>query len=226
MTKTAVIVEDERDVSDLIRHALERDGFRVRAYADGALGLASIEREPPDVAVLDLMLPGMDGLEICRRLRANPRTAKIPILILTARSEDVDQVAGLEVGADDYITKPFSPRVLVARVKSVLRRGTHAAEHGEVLRAGAIRVDLGRHEVKVDGEPVQLTATEFKILVFLMLRAGRVRTRVEIVEEVAGEIAVLERTVDAHVMSLRKKLKSAGDLVETVRGVGYRLREG
>ncbi|MBI3820647.1 MAG: response regulator transcription factor [Planctomycetes bacterium] len=226
MTKSAVIIEDERDVSDLVRHALARDGFAVRQYFDGNLGLAGVDREPPDVLILDLMLPGIEGLEICRRLRANPKTAHVPILMLTARAEDIDQVAGLEVGADDYITKPFSPRVLMARVKSVLRRGTHDAQTGEVVRVGNIQIDSGRHEVRVEGEAVALTATEFKILKFLAGRPGRVRTRMEIVESVSGEIAVLERTVDAHVMSLRKKLGVAGDLVETVRGVGYKLREG
>lgn len=226
MTKNAVIIEDERDVSDLVRHALTREGFAIRQYFDGNLGLAGVEREAPDVVILDLMLPGLDGLEICRRLRANPRTAHIPILMLTARAEDIDQVAGLEVGADDYITKPFSPRVLVARVKSVLRRGAHEASSAEVVNVGNIQIDTGRHEVRVNRELIQLTATEFKILKFLAARPGRVRSRIEIVEEVSGEVAVLERTVDAHMMSLRKKLGEAGELLETVRGVGYRLREG
>lgn len=226
MSKTAVIIEDERDVSDLIRHTLAREGFAVRQYFDGALGQIAVEREPPDVLILDLMLPGRDGFEICRKLRANPKTAAVPILMLTARAEDIDHVAGLEVGADDYITKPFSPRVLVARVKSVLRRGAHETSQAEIIKVGKIQIDLGRHDVKVENEIIQLTATEFKILKFLAGRPGRVRTRLEIVEEVSGEVAVLERTVDAHVMSLRKKLGVAGELVETVRGVGYRLQEG
>lgn len=225
MSRFAVVVEDERDVADLIRHTLEREGYQVRHFADGSLAFASIERDPPDVVVLDLMLPSIDGFEVCRRIRANPRTAQIPILMLTARSEDIDQVAGLEVGADDYITKPFSPRVLVARVRSILRRGAHADTQAEFIKIGPIQMDTGRHEVRVAGERVTLTITEFKILLFLATRPGRVRTRFEIVEEVSGDVDVLERTVDAHVTSMRRKLGAAGEFVETVRGVGYRLRE-
>jgi len=225
MSRVAVVVEDERDVADLIRHTLERESYQVRHFADGALAFASIERDPPDVVVLDLMLPSIDGFEVCKRIRANPRTAQIPILMLTARSEDIDQVAGLEVGADDYITKPFSPRVLVARVRSILRRGAHADTQAEFIKIGPIQMDTGRHEVRVDGERITLTITEFKILRFLATRPGRVRTRFEIVEEVSGDVDVLERTVDAHVTSMRRKLGAAGEFVETVRGVGYRLRE-
>ncbi|MFN0207787.1 MAG: response regulator [Planctomycetota bacterium] len=225
MSRFAVVVEDERDVADLIRHTLEREGYQVKHFADGALAFASIERDPPDVVVLDLMLPSIDGFEVCKRIRANPRTAQIPILMLTARSEDIDQVAGLEVGADDYITKPFSPRVLVARVRSILRRGAHSESQSEFIKIGSIQIDSGRHEVKVDGERVTLTITEFKILRFLATRPGRVRPRFEIVEEVSGDVDVLERTVDAHVTSMRRKLGAGGEFVETVRGVGYRLRD-
>lgn len=225
MAKTAFVVEDERDVADLVRHALQREGFAVRHFSDGSLAVAAAERESPDVVVLDWMLPGLDGLEVCRRLRRSPNTARIPIVMVTARAEDVDQVTGLEVGADDYLAKPFSPRVLVARVRAVLRRTEATETPSEVLTVGPIRIDSGRHEATVGGAPVPLTATEFRILRFLATRPGRVRGRVEIVEEVSGEVAVLERTVDAHVTSLRRKLGSAGDWVETVRGVGYRLRE-
>jgi DNA-binding response OmpR family regulator len=224
MPKTVTVVEDDRDVAELIRHALERDGFRVRTCADGSVAAASIESDPPDVVVLDVMLPGLDGLEICRRLRRNPRTAATPIVMLTARAEDVDVVAGLEVGADDYVTKPFSPRVLTARVRSVIRRAAQASDPTEVTRVGPIAIDVGRHEVSVEGRAVALTATEFRLLRYLVSRPGRVRSRLEIVEEALGDIDVLERTVDAHVTSLRRKLGKAGDRVETVRGVGYRLR--
>lgn len=225
MTKTAAIIEDERDVAELIRHALARDGFVVRLYSDGLLGLAGVEKDPPSVVILDLMLPRLDGFEICKRIRSNPKIAETPILMLTARSEDIDQVAGLEVGADDYMSKPFSPRVLMARVKSVMRRGTQSREKSEFMKVGNIELDTGRHEVRSGGVAVQLTATEFKILHFLMSRPGRVRGRLEIVEEVSGDVAVLERTVDAHVTSLRKKLGASGELIETVRGVGYRMRD-
>ncbi len=226
MPKTVVIVEDERDVAELVRHALEREGFRARVESRGDAALQSIERDPPDAIVLDLMLPGLDGLEICRALRRNPRTAAIPIVMLTARGDDVDQVAGLEIGADDYVAKPFSPRVLVARVKAVMRRGAAEPQANEVLRVGPIEIDSGRHQVRTEKATVDLTATEFRLLRFLAERPGRVRTRLEIVEAISGEISVLERTVDAHVTSLRRKLGAAGGRVETVRGVGYRLREG
>jgi two-component system phosphate regulon response regulator PhoB len=225
MSKSIALIEDERDVAELVRHTLEREGFSVRHFSDGAIAAAAVEREPPDAIVLDIMLPSLDGLEICRRLRRNPRTSQIPIVMLTARGEDIDQVAGLEVGADDYIAKPFSPRVLLARLRSVMRRSTAPGDPREVVTVGPICIDTGRHEITVEGQTVILTATEFKILRYLAARPGRVRARLEIVEEVSGEVAVLERTVDAHVTSLRRKLGSAGALVETVRGVGYRLRE-
>ena len=225
MRKTALLIEDERDVAELVRHALAREGFEVHHQSDGARGLAAVEREHPDILILDVMLPTMDGFEICRRLRRDARTAAIPIIMLTARAEDADHVAGLEVGADDYVTKPFSPRVLVAHIRALLRRAAEPVTTAEVITAGAIRIDSGRHEILVDGAPVALTATEFKILRFLASRPGRVRTRLEIVENVSGDVAVLERTVDAHLTALRRKLGSAGELVETVRGVGYRLRE-
>jgi two-component system phosphate regulon response regulator PhoB len=225
MSKTAAVVEDEKDVAELVRHTLQKEGYRVRTYGDGALALAAIEAEPPDFVILDLMLPRMDGFEVCRKLRANPRTAQMPILMLTARAEAIDEVAGLEVGADDYIAKPFSPRVLLARVRSVLRRGDRAETPAEVIHIGPIQIDSGRHEVKVGEKKVNLTITEFRILKFLASRPGRVRTRLEIVEEVSGDVDVLERTVDAHVTALRRKLGEAGERVETVRGVGYRVRE-
>ncbi|MBL8693810.1 MAG: response regulator transcription factor [Planctomycetes bacterium] len=225
MTKSIAVVEDERDVADLLRHALEKEGFEVRVYHDGKIALAELLRKPPDLVVLDWMLPGVDGLEICKALRREPRTAETPVLMLTAREEEIDQVTGLEVGADDYITKPFSPRVLAARVRTALRRRATGSSDSEVLKVGPITIDQGRHQVTADGKVVSLTATEFKLLRFLASRPGRVRTRLEIVEAVSGEVAVLERTVDAHVTSLRRKLGAPGELVETVRGVGYRLRE-
>jgi two-component system phosphate regulon response regulator PhoB len=223
--RTIAVVEDDRDVAQLVRHALERDGHVVRTYGDGARALASLEREGVDLVVLDVMLPGLDGLEVCRRLRRNPKTAATPIVMLTARAEEIDQVAGLEVGADDYVTKPFSPRVLAARVRSVLRRAEKASEPSEVIQVGPIAIDSGRHEVRAGGSAIPLTATEFRLLRFLASRPGRVRTRLEIVEGVSGDVAVLERTVDAHVTSLRRKLGPEGDRIETVRGVGYRLRD-
>jgi two-component system phosphate regulon response regulator PhoB len=189
------------------------------------VALSGIEREIPDAVVLDVMLPGLDGLEICRALRRNAATERLPILILTARGDDADHVAGLEVGADDFVAKPVSPRVLIARVRALLRRASAESEPGEVLNLGSIQLDAGRHEVVACGKRVDLTHKEFKILQFLAARPGRVRTREEIVEHIAGGPNVLERTVDVHVAAIRRKLGDAGNRLETVIGVGYRLRE-
>jgi DNA-binding response OmpR family regulator len=219
------IVEDERDLVELLKHHLVRDGYRVRAYLDGRLALAGIERALPDAVVLDLMLPGIDGLDVCRQLRRNAATARLPVLVLTARSDDADHVAGLEVGADDYVAKPVSPRVLVARLRALLRRSCAESEPAEVVCIDELRIDSGRHEVTVAGKRIPLTHKEFLILLFLASRAGRVRPRSEIVDSVAGGPNVLERTIDVHVGSIRRKLGRAGDRIETVIGVGYRLRD-
>lgn len=219
------IVEDERDLADLLRHHLSKEGYRPRVFGDGRAALASLERHPPDAVVLDVMLPGLDGLEVCRQLRRNPATTRLPILILTARGDDADHVAGLEVGADDFVTKPVAPRVLVARLRALLRRAEAEAEPREVLEIGSIRIDSGRHEVTVRGERVDLTHKEFVILRYLASRPGRVRTRDEIVEHMSGGPNVLERTVDVHVAAIRRKLGAEGPRLETVIGVGYRLRD-
>ncbi|MFN0207789.1 MAG: response regulator transcription factor [Planctomycetota bacterium] len=223
--KDIVIVEDERDLAELLKHHLSREGYRIRVYGDGRVALAGIERETPDAVVLDLMLPGLDGLEVCRQLRRNPATAPVPIIMLTARGDDADHVAGLEVGADDYITKPISPRVLVARVRALLRRSSGESAPAEVLTLGEIRMDSGRHEVTVSGKAIPLTHKEFQILQFLAARPGRVRSRSEIVDIVSGGPHVLERTVDVHMAAIRRKLGKSGDRLETVIGVGYRLRD-
>jgi len=219
------IVEDERDLADLLKHHLVRDGYRVRSYLDGRLALAGIERSVPDAVVLDLMLPGMDGLEVCRQLRRAPATSRVPVLVLTARSDDADHVAGLEVGADDYVAKPVSPRVLIARLRALLRRANEESGPSEVTVLGDLRIDAGRHEVTVSGRAVPLTHKEFLILHFLASRPGRVRARSEIVDAIAGGPNVLERTIDVHVGAIRRKLGKAGDRIETVIGVGYRLRD-
>jgi len=222
--KHIVVVEDEEDIADLIALHLRREGYRVTAHGDGEEAWQALDRDPPALVVLDLMLPGIDGLEICRRMRRSERLNRVPILILTARGEDVDIVTGLELGADDFVTKPFSPRVVVARVRSLLRRVESSAGASEVLRVGPIEIDTGRHEVRVDGRQLDLTRTEFQVLEFLGRRPGRVRGREEILDAI-GERSVLERTVDVHVAALRKKLGEEGGRLETVRGVGYRLRE-
>ncbi len=223
-----LVVDDEEDVLELIRYNLERAGYRVSCAASGEEALALARRTGPDVILLDLMLPGVDGLDVCRQLRADAATRDIPVVMVSARGEEADVVAGLELGADDYVTKPFSPRVLLSRVKAVLRRrrGEEASPEA-VVRAGDLEIDPGRHRVTFRGEGLDLTVTEFRILHLLASRPGRVFTRQQIVDAVHGvNHPATERSVDVQVMRLRKKLGEAGELVETVRGVGYRFRDG
>jgi DNA-binding response OmpR family regulator len=220
-----LIVEDERDILDLVTHYLEKEGFRVRSATDGPAGLSAARQERPDLIILDLMLPGMDGVEICRRLRQT--SEQLPIVMLTARDAEVDRVLGLELGADDYITKPFSPRELVARVKAILRRAAREPDPSEetpaVLRLGDVAIDEARHEVRTGAGEVALTAKEFDLLAFLARNRGIVFTREKLLDRVWGyERAVDTRTVDSHVKSLRQKLGDAGAVVVTVRGVGYK----
>ncbi|MBN1834831.1 MAG: response regulator [Spirochaetales bacterium] len=228
--KHIVVVEDDEPIAELIRHNLTRGGFRVTCLASGEKLLLRAAVEPPDLILLDLMLPGADGLEICRLLREGESTREVPIIMVTARGEEADIVRGLECGADDYVVKPFSPRVLRARVDAVLRRRARArgegAVAGEVIRFGELSLDTARHRVELSGQPVELTLTEFGILRHLLRQPGRVYSRSQIVEAVrGGEYHVTDRAVDVAVFGLRKKLGAAGRLVETVRGVGYRLRE-
>jgi two-component system phosphate regulon response regulator PhoB len=225
-----LVVEDEQDLQDLLVYNLTREGFAVTATDSGEQALKIAGRQLPDLMVLDLMLPGIDGLEVCRTLKSDPGTSKVPIVMLTAKGEEADVVVGLEMGADDYITKPFSPRVLIARLRAVLRRPVTGAEGGDdslrPLKVGRIGVHPDRHEVTVDGEPVQLTATEFKLLHLIARRPGRVFTRQQIIDGLHdGLSAVTDRSVDVQIVSLRRKLGGAGANIETVRGVGYRLKE-
>ncbi|HEX9842528.1 MAG TPA: response regulator transcription factor [bacterium] len=222
-----LVVEDEEDILELVRFNLAKDGFRVEGLASGEEGLRAVRSQPPDLLILDLMLPGMDGLEVCRRLRADEATRQVPIVMLTAKGEEADIVTGLELGADDYIPKPFSPRVLTARVKAVLRRREQGlAPEGQSVRAHEIEIRPGRREVIVAGRPVALTFTEFNILHFLARRPGWVFTRGQIMDAARGEdYHVTERSVDVQMVSLRKKLGEAGRHIQTVRGVGYRLAE-
>ncbi len=225
--KRIFIVEDEEEIQELIRYNLTKEGFVVLSTDSGEEALRTIPRERPDLVVLDLMLPGVDGLEVCRSLKREPSTRDIPVIMLTAKSEDADVVAGLELGADDYITKPFSPRVLTARVRTALRRATpqHTTETS-VVRRHNILIHPGRHEVLVDDEQVSLTPTEFRVLQTLALRPGWVFTRSQIADSVhGGELVVTERSVDVHIVGLRKKLGDASQWIETVRGVGYRFKE-
>jgi two-component system phosphate regulon response regulator PhoB len=224
--KTILIVEDEHDVVDLLSLNLRKaGGFIVSTARDGAIGLTKARAEKPAFIVLDLMLPKMPGLEVCKLLKTDPATRHIPIMMLTAKAEEIDRIVGLEFGADDYVTKPFSPREVVLRIRAILRRGDGQQED-ERLTAGAITIDPARHEVSVGGKRVSLTSIEFKLLRTLMQRRGRVQARDRLLNEVWGYESVIDtRTVDTHVRRLREKLGKAGDIIETVRGFGYRLRE-
>ena len=215
-----LVVEDERPIADLVRLYLSRDGFGVQVEADGLAGLAAAHRVRPVVIVLDIGLPGMDGLELCRRLRASGDWT--PVILLTARDEEVDRIVGLELGADDYLTKPFSPRELVARVKAVLRRAAGPPDAAPVRRLGLVTLDPGRRRVHAAERLVELTPTEFDLLAHLMNRPGRVFTREELLASVWGYAAHAgTRTVDVHVAQVRGKLGDAGSIIRTVRGVGY-----
>ena len=223
--RNILIIEDESDVADLLTLNLRKAGFRISTAADGASGLQKARDDRPDFIVLDLMLPKMSGLEVCRILKSDTATRHIPILMLTAKAEEIDRIVGLEFGADDYVTKPFSPREVVLRIKAILRRAEGGAED-ERLSAGSIVIDPARHEVSVHGKRVNLTSLEFKLLRTLMQRRGRVQARDRLLNDVWGYESVIDtRTVDTHVRRLRKKLGKAADVIESVRGFGYRLRE-
>lgn len=229
--ETVLVVDDEEDILELVKYNLEKEGYTVVCVATGEDALAATRMKAPDVLVLDLMLPGVDGLEVCRRLKGDLTTRQIPIIMLTAKGSEADIVTGLELGAADYVTKPFSPRVLTARVKAVLRRGLETADGEAAVRVNDIVIHPGRHQVLVDDMPVQLTVTEFRILLYLARRPGWVFTRQQIVDAAQGDDVyvpdryVTDRSVDVHIVSLRRKLGKAGASIETVRGVGYRLRD-
>ncbi|MCF7958088.1 MAG: response regulator [Phycisphaerae bacterium] len=226
--ETILIVDDEEDILELVRYNLARERFQVICASTGEDALAIVKSNLPDLIVLDLMLPGINGLDICRKLKADPRTAGISIIMLTARGEESDIVTGLELGADDYLTKPFSPRVLLARIRASLRRLGSSANGEEEggIRIGELVIIPSRHEVLVSGESIQLTYTEFKTLYALARRPGRVFTRYQIVDAIRGEeYIVTDRSVDVQIVSLRKKLGVCGSYIETVRGVGYRFKD-
>jgi phosphate regulon transcriptional regulator PhoB len=225
MAATILLVEDERDIVELVRYHLEKDGMRCVHAPDGAAALRQVGAAPPDLVILDVMLPGLDGLEVCRQLRRDPATRRLPVIMLTARTEEVDRVVGLEVGADDYVVKPFSPRELVARIRAVLRR-TREPDGSTPRRAGSLVVDEARRTVTVQDHPVELTAREFGLLTALMQANGRVLTRDQLLAGVWGypNAAEIEsRTVDVHVRRLREKLGSEARRVVTVKAVGYRF---
>jgi two-component system phosphate regulon response regulator PhoB len=225
--ETILIAEDETDVQALVSLHLRNAGFVPLGADNGPEAIRRAKADSPDLILLDIMMAGMNGLEVCRLLKADPATSRIPLIMLTAKAEEPDRITGLELGADDYMTKPFSPRELVLRVKSVLRRCAPAAlPQGPQLTAGQVAVDRDRHLVRVSGKPVDLTATEFKLLSLLIERRGRVQSRDGLLNEVWGyESAIDTRTVDTHVRRLREKLGPGADCIETIRGFGYRVAE-
>ncbi len=225
-----LLIEDEPDIAEVLQYNLEKEGFQVELASRGDAGLEAVRRESPELILLDLMLPGLDGLELTRLLKRDPATAHLPIVMLTARSEEVDRIVGLELGADDYISKPFSPREVVLRVKAVLRRLQPEQPEdtaSELLKVGGIELDISGHQLRLGGKEVPLTATEFRLLRLLMERNGRVQTRGQLLSDVWGYAEDIDsRTVDTHIRRLRRKLGPEADRIETVIGVGYRLRPG
>jgi two-component system phosphate regulon response regulator PhoB len=226
-----LVIEDEEDILELLTYNLKREGYEVQGAASGEDGLEKTRRKRPDLILLDLMLPGLDGLAVCRALKSGPDTRDIPIIMVSAKGEEADVVVGLELGADDYVTKPFSPRLLLARIRAVLRRrgrpqeGVGAEIKGVISRHG-LTLHPGRREAALNGQPVALTVTEFDLLYYLAGRPGWVSTRQQIIDAVRGpEYTVTDRTVDVQIAGLRRKLGAGGELIETVRGVGYRFKE-
>ncbi|MCX5781384.1 MAG: response regulator [Elusimicrobia bacterium] len=226
MNNFIAIVEDEEDIAELIAVNLSKSGYKTKVFHEAKPFLLSIRKNLPDLIILDLMLPDADGLELCKNLKREDQFSKIPIIMLTAKAEETDKILGLEIGADDYITKPFSPRELVARVKAVLRRGQQKSEERKKKSKDLIEIDKEKHSVLIARKPVNLTVTEFKILELLLSKRGYVFPREKILDYVWGEeIVVVDRTVDVHIRHLRKKLMSAGKLIKSIHGVGYKLEE-
>lgn len=225
--ESILVVEDEEDILELVKYNLAKEGYRVSSAASGEVGLKAARSSLPDLIVLDLMLPGIDGLEVCKILKNDSKTQHIPVIMLTAKSEDSDIITGLEIGADDYLAKPFTPKILIARVRTVLRRKAKAnVKETATVRVHDIVVDPGRHEVTVAGNPVDLTLTEFLILHLLARHPGWVFSRYQIINGIRGEETIVtDRAVDVQIVGLRRKLGDAGKYVETVRGVGYKLSE-
>ncbi|MSN25966.1 MAG: response regulator [Geobacter sp.] len=224
--KKVLIIEDEKDLAELLAFNLEKEGYDAHCVHDGKTGLERAAAELPDLILLDLMLPGLLGTEVCKALRKEPRTAQIPIIMITAKGDEIDRVVGFEVGADDYIVKPFSMREVLLRVKSVMRRFEHSAPPPELLKIGDIVIDQQRHRVVSAGNEIELTSTEFKLLMYLAEKKGRVHSREKLLQDVWSYYNVGDtRTVDTHVTRLRGKLGAPGDIIKTVRGFGYKLEE-
>ncbi len=224
MRETIAVVDDEEDIVELISYNLKREGFDVRGFYDGESFISSLKSFYPDLVILDLLLPGMDGFEVCRYIRRDERLSRIPIIILSVKDSEIDKVVGLELGADDYLTKPFSTRELIARVKAVLRRyGVAGGNKASLIKRGSLLVDLETMEVTLSGRRVELTPIEFKLLVVFLQNPGRVFTREDLLERLWGGKFVVDRTVDVHINNLRRKLGEAGKAIKSLRGVGYKL---
>jgi two-component system phosphate regulon response regulator PhoB len=222
--KTILVIEDERDLAELISFNLEKEGYRVMTATDGASGLETARNSLPDLILLDLMLPGITGIEICKILKRSEKTSKVPVIMLTAKGEEIDRVVGFEVGADDYVVKPFSNRELMLRVKAVLRRGGQDQPAERIIRIGSVSIDTSRHMVTCAGEEIVLTTTEYKLLINLAERPGRVQSRDILLKNVWGYNYIGDtRTVDTHITRLRNKLGEGGDMIKTVRGFGYKM---
>lgn len=226
--KRILVVDDESDIGELLKYNLEQDGFDVLVLQEGEELMAHLQSYEPDLLILDLMLPGVSGLDLCRQLKRDQRFENLPIIILSAKSSETDKIVGLEIGADDYVTKPFSPREAVARVKAVLRRyedKDRGSSTKSVFELDGLRIDVSRYEVKVDGQETKLTNTEFKILHCLAQRPGHVFNRSQLIDFALGkDVSVVDRTIDVHITNLRKKLHTRGPQIESIRGVGYRLK--
>ena len=227
MAERVLIVDDEPDLLELVRFHLCQAGYEVAVCQSGRDGLEQVRQRPPDLLILDLMLPDLPGIEVCRKIRADSQLADLPILMLTAKGEEVDRVVGFELGADDYVAKPFSPRELTLRVAAILRRVHQEPTADGAVEHGGLLLDPNRHRCEVEGQQVELTAKEFRLLAALMRRPGRVMSRPFLLDEAWGtDVTVTERTIDTHLKRLREKLGTAGELIETVRGVGYRFTDG
>jgi phosphate regulon transcriptional regulator PhoB len=226
MEKLIAIVDDEEDIRELVSINLKKAGFKVKEFADADSLFKSLPKSTPDLIILDIMMPGTDGIEACKMLKKDEKYSRIPVIMLTARTEETDRIVGLELGADDYVTKPFSPRELAARVKAVLRRAQRKEEQPAGIEVAGIKLDLEAHEVFVKGRKIELTATEFKILEILSSKPGRVFSREQMLDNLWGnEKIVVDRTIDVHIKHLREKLGAAGRMIKNIRGVGYKIEE-
>ena len=226
--KKIVVIEDEPDILEVLNYNLKREGFEVSSTQNGTIGLSLIKKEIPDLVLLDLMLPGVDGIEICRTLKSDPSTQEILIIMVTAKGEESDIVLGLGVGADDYITKPFSPKELIARVKAVLRRGVFVEKppEKELIEFDGLKIDTGKYKVSLAGQEIKLTATEFRLLYYLASNPGRVFSREQLLSKALGDdTVVVDRNIDVHIRGIRKKMNIDPPLIETIRGVGYRFKD-